>query len=508
MTNVNIDELLDIGNSQKPDSKVALQQDGVTFKAPERPNPPRQVNVTSQAQLEAEFGVNIEIPDALNVTIEVDESFTLTKPIKVGDNSGVFIHGSTANTSITYTGPGAMIQNTNPANPLRTVIFDTILIAGDGTNSLLDIIGIANTSTFFTDRFSMTNFAFLGNVDMAIIDIEGTASIENGNGFIFKNTLSLVLSKVIVIQNSFDGFTLGSFITPISTGYISYTNVRFVGSVTATGCSLIFVDPNSLTTVRYVLTQVDKLFYDLFQQGTDIAAIADAAASATSTKFDIIAHGLVVGQAVVLKNFTTFPGYNGTFIVTAVDGVNSVDIGVVFLGFDSSGTMSAKSLDSTDVLVDSSNNPGEPDSMSQAEARTTGTLEVDGSGGVDVPVVDLTPVSGDWIQDISTERFTIDLTTGIITYIGTEDKTFKIEYQLTAVPSSGGNQVINFDIHVAGVEQIKSRITVNTADVNVGQYIGGLFVLSPGDTIQLFKNNITNVANTDISVATVLITSS
>ena len=63
MTDVRVDQLLDIGDTQKPDALVMLQQDGVSFKGPTRPNPPREINVTSQAQLEAQFGTDLEIPD-------------------------------------------------------------------------------------------------------------------------------------------------------------------------------------------------------------------------------------------------------------------------------------------------------------------------------------------------------------------------------------------------------------------------------------------------------------
>jgi hypothetical protein len=506
--NVTIDDLVDIGNTQQDDALAAVQQNGITFKARERPNPPRQKNITSQAQLEQLFGVNIEIPDGESWLISVDESFTLTKPIKLGLGSSLRIVGTVANVNITYSGPDleGMFQNTNPANLIDSFDMRLIGVISDtNANNLFDLRG---TSFFFINTAQITDFADIGTVEMPLIEIQSLGMISNSNGFKIINPTALSIRVVVVNQSAFSTqLTAFSFIQANPT-LVILDDIRGLGF--SVDDSLIFFDPNAPTGAAFVTTNATKDAGSLFQPGADIAATANAASSPISggTQFNITGHNLTQNQIVVLKGFTGFPAYNGTFKVLSTNGANSVDIDVPFVGVDATGDMSAKSLDSKDPLVSAFNNPGEPDSMSHAEARSNGTLVVTGAQNTRVPVEDITPVSGDWIQDLSTERFTVDPITGIATYNGTEDKTLLIQYQLTAMPNSGGAQVLNFDISINLVQQIKSLITINTATTDIGQYIGGLFVLSPGDTVQLFRDNTTNATDTDVSVATMLITAS
>jgi len=216
----------------------------------------------------------------------------------------------------------------------------------------------------------------------------------------------------------------------------------------------------------------------------------------------------VVGQAVVLKDFTTFPGYNETFFVTAVNGVNSVDIGVGFLGVDSTGTMSAKSLDQTDNRVSARNNPDQPESMSQAEGRTSSTLDLVPTSGSFVPVVDDTPVAGDFIQDVATERFTVDTSTGIVTYTGDAPLSATISFNLTVIKSSGGGTdtatitLFQNTTQQTKTDQLTGGYTTATAQSVV--YSGGLFVINTGDTFDLRINTSSNDPIT-ISGVTVLI---
>lgn len=170
---------------------------------------------------------------------------------------------------------------------------------------------------------------------------------------------------------------------------------------------------------------------------------------------------------------------------------------------------SSGGLDETDPRINARIGGNRKSSITAAEGRTSGILEVDGSGGVDVPVVDITPVSGDWIEDSATERFTVDPTTGLITYNGLNPKIVQIKYEISAAQTSGANQTIQFDIHINGISQSKSERTLITEGVGGFLpviYNGGIFTINPGDTIQLFKENITNTNNTDVSDAVLLIT--
>ena len=182
------------------------------------------------------------------------------------------------------------------------------------------------------------------------------------------------------------------------------------------------------------------------------------------------------------------------------------DNGVATDYFDTS----AGGLDETDPRVNARIGGNRKSSITTAEGRTSGTLEVDGSGGIDVPIVDITPVGGDWIEDLLTEGFSVDTSTGLITYNGLNPKIVQIKYDLFASQTTGAAQTIDFDMHINGVSQIKSErrlITTSTAGTFLQVvYNGGLFTINPGDTIQLFKDNITNTNNTDVMDAVVLIT--
>lgn len=365
MTNVSIDELLDIGDSQASDAVAAVHQDGITFKARKRPNPPRQINVTTQAQLESEFGSDIEIPDGQSFLINIDENMTLTKPIKIGLGSAVRIVGAVSSISLTYTGTGAMFQNTNPANAIDSFDIRLIRIAGNLTNNAFDLVGGVN-SFFFVNTVQIIQFIDVGFVDIELVELQSLGMFANIQGLTIKDPAATSINVVVVDQTGLGitDMTAFSFIQSQPT-LVILDDVRAINI--SAGESLVFFDPNAPVGASFVLTNATKTLGNLFQPGIDIVAPAIGAGAGSSTDFDIDAHGLVVGQTVVLKGFTTFTSYNGTFRVTAVNSVNSVDIGVPFAGSEA-GTMSAKSLDNTDVLVSSFNNPMEPDSMFTAES--------------------------------------------------------------------------------------------------------------------------------------------
>ena len=142
-----------------------------------------------------------------------------------------------------------------------------------------------------------------------------------------------------------------------------------------------------------------------------------------------------------------------------------------------------------------------------SESSTVGILEVDGSGGVAVPIVDVTPVSGDWAEDPTTETFSVDTTTGIVTYNGLNPIVMMIKYSLAGAQSSGSAQTVDIVLNINGTPQTKSTITILTSGVGTfipSVYNGGNYTINTGDTFQLFKENTSNTNNTDIQNAVLL----
>jgi len=502
-TPITIDELQPIGNTQKPDAQVAVQQNGRTFKGPIRPNPPRQVNVTSQAQLETEFGENIEIPDNDRITIVIDDDFTLNKPFKGGLNSTLEIIGATADTLLIYSGTETMAQNTNPANLMVSFLINNLKLL---CTSNVDMYDLRCSESFFSEFIRAEGFKSTGFIQALLVSFKFFRITGFSNGVRVNNAFAFILLDGLMIQPVPPGMTFVSFTTTLPFP-VAATISNLRTNSDGVGDSLFFLNPNAPAGTSYNIQNSRIGTGDFYQVGTDIAATANAA-SVSNTQFNITAHGLVVDRAVVLKDFTTFPGYNGTFYVTAVNDANSVDIGVGFLGVDSTGTMNASSLDQTDNRVDAQSNPGEPDSMSQAESRTSSTLDLIPTAATFVAIVDDTPVAGDFIQDVATERFTVDTSTGIITYTGNAILAATISFSLTVIKSSGGGtDTATITLFQNTTQQTKSDQLTGAYSTSTSQsvaYSGGLFLINPGDTFDLRINTSSSDPIT-ISGLTVLI---
>jgi len=168
-------------------------------------------------------------------------------------------------------------------------------------------------------------------------------------------------------------------------------------------------------------------------------------------------------------------------------------------------------LDETDTRISVKGNQGQKDSMFVSETRSNVTIVVEGEDSSgdpigDIGIVDETPASADWIKDPSTEHFSVNTSSGVVTYLGNE-KTFNIQYQLTAAPEAPPAQSLIFYIRINENKQDKSVVVINTANGSSVIYNGGIFILKKDDTIQLFKNNTTNAIKTVISNVTLLIES-
>jgi len=484
---------------------IETEQGGASFNTTVRPNPEKQRNIRNQAQLEAELGVNLEIPDGVSITISIDKSFTLTKPFLIGDGSSLEIIAPNVETVLTYDDPGNTLFQQNTANPIRALIIGNIqFTSANNTEVLMD--GMIGSSRLFVADTLFTNFGNLGEITFPFVKFNSVGFVNVGQGFILTRVTTLVMRASNIRNPSTLGATA---ISVISDGIpITLLISDSLTSQLLAGDTMFYFDVDSPAGILYSVKDTTVAGGgDFYQTGVNANADAIAGAPAGNIRLTVTGHNLNVGQVVNVSGFTVNTGYNATTPVTAIIDVNTVEVRGTFVAPETSGNLNANSLDSTSIFVSSRDNFGVSNSMSQAEAISGTTLVVDGSGGIDVPIQDLTPAPGDWIQDPNTEEFTVDDTTGIITYNGIEDKTYVIQYLLTAVPSSGGSQVLDFDIHINGVQQGKSLIEIDTSVTSIGAYTGGLFVLSNGDTIQLFKNNLTNTNNTDISKATVLITS-
>lgn len=144
------------------------------------------------------------------------------------------------------------------------------------------------------------------------------------------------------------------------------------------------------------------------------------------------------------------------------------------------------SLSSLDTQVIAKDNPGFLDSSIQAEVRTGVTLTFNTVSGTFVPLVNTVPVPGDFIQDLNTLGFTIDTSTGIVTYTGLNPIRLPIQFGFTAHKDGGGSDGVIFSLFKNNVQQTKTNnITTLTSTLQKIVYSGGLFSLVTGDQFQL-----------------------
>lgn len=504
-----ISELNDGTATQTSAAEVAFEEGAATFRGPVRPNPVQQINVRNQAQLEAELGVNLEILAGTNVTIVVDDSFTLTTPIKVGNGSGLELVFSNVGPVVTWNGTGAMIQNIIPGvDESSFLVLENVNVSGDTNNSLVDITIISTGFSTF-NGVNVDNLASIGTITGSAIAISRFTGFGLTQGFVFIELAQLTLSSVIVGNFSATNTTWFSVITN-GPALVTINDVSASNSV-ADGDSLFFIDPNSAPTTSFIVetsgitdTLDEGIFYQL---GSDIDIDSVTNNGGIAQFVTTPAHELVVGTPVVIRDFSTNMAYNGTFVVTAVPTAMTFETGVAFGSNETIGIMNKSSLDSTNPEVFARGNRSSPDSNTISESSISGTLEVDGSTMAAVPILDIVSAPGDWIQDPTTERFSVNTTTGVVTYNGTITITGMIKYSLTVEAAAGpAAQTLIIDLRINGAQQTKTIVNVITAAGGVAAaYNGGNFIINPGDTFQLFKDNTTNMSNTNVSATTLLI---
>jgi len=133
---------------------------------------PNLLLVSSQADLEAEFGPDIIIPAGESWTVLVLNSFTLSKPYKGGSGSVLEIRGGSVNLTTTYDGTGALFQLETVGIPMANLILESTNFAGDNTNDIWDIEVSAAIVT--NGGVLLSNFAKIGTWKGNFFNINAT----------------------------------------------------------------------------------------------------------------------------------------------------------------------------------------------------------------------------------------------------------------------------------------------------------------------------------------------
>jgi len=482
---------------------MVFEEGGSKFKASLVPNATTNFNISNETQLDAELGINHEIPDGDDVTITVLESFTLTEPFKIGLGSSLKIQTHVLRREITYTGAGAMFQNTNPANSITTLELDNIFLLGNTTNSVFDVIG-----TLFVgiNRVQFKDFNSLGTISNFSPVITSMVAIDVNIGLVFINPLVLTVDTGSLFNSSATGITLFSVISDIA-GSVTFTNIISPGIFA--GDSLLFLDPNGPSTFTYFINQSPKpIAGDFFQQGSAIAIDSVADNTSGFTRFTTAAsHGLQVGQVVVISGFATETTYNKTAIVTAVDTPvtgTTFDAEIAFVATDT-GSMTEQSLDSTDLPVLAIGNPNIQDSMFTANAG----LDLSGAPVTVVITTANTPeviTSTSWLFD-DLERFTISTNDdGELTVDDTATRRYRISYSGSIERVAGGGQ------SSAGIIILKNgvNVTFNAPRLTISGaivFLSGedIVELTAGDTIQIGVINYATGADIEVTQISMVI---
>lgn len=440
MTDVTIDQLPTIGSNQSPDADSMIQQDGTSFKAPTRPNPPLTLNVSSQAQLVSSLGSTLVVPDNVDLTIKIDESFSLSLPFLVGNNSGLEIRGSKVGNIITYTGPGALIQNNNPGvDESRFVFLETFSLIGDGTNSFFDIVLSSPSGFAVLEGVNIANLGSIGSLTTPLLFLTRLTGFNLTQGLVVKNSVTVRFNNVILSNFAETNTTWITIIDSVPT-LISLRDID--ASNVTTGDSLFFLDPNAVSGTSFIINGSRIVGGgNFYQQGVDIAINSVADNTSGNAEFTAnSAHSLVVGTPVVLSGFSEST-YNGTFIVTAISGLTFDVEAIAFVATDT-GNMNKKSLDQTDVLVCSQGNSDSPNSLSVGGwAHTTNvalTTVADGTFGA----LNLS-TGGGVTPFVENERFLLDVANdGTLQYIGVQSITVTL-IGVLSITKSGSTQNYN-----------------------------------------------------------------
>jgi len=519
MVNVEIGDLLeeDVQNASKIifENGTGLTKRDDALSLAQLANALNTVDIFSEADFPAPVGGFIILEN--NTQYEIKAPITLTNPFLYEAGVVSILNSSVRQiNNITFTGTGPLFQTLNLSGSVTAFadsvtepgVKTTVTSAGHGLNNgdkanIFNVVtetqynGIGlvvsnvTTNTFDiivvfvnTDTGNFDTGPITIHIDVDVVDGTGLPGTQHAFDLTFTEATGAFQSSFL-LMSSVSNFDISGFIREAQFLQIEGA---FVG---------MFTDGLVLDNIGSHRIAVE-LFQSFNTSGTGTMITLTGVKTQNATLSDV-RFVMAAAAEFPIRIDPSISSTGDIEIIRASDNAVATDY------FDTS----AGGLDETSPRVSAVIGGSRKSSITAAEGRTNGVLEVDGSGGTDVPVVDITPVSGDWIEDPSTEEFSINTTTGLITYNGLNPKIVQIKYEISAAQTSGGNQTLDFDIHINGIVQTKSeRNLVTTGVGNFLQvlYNGGIFTLNPGDTVQLFKDNTTNTNNTDIMDAVVLIT--
>ena len=492
MAQTPISQLPDGTATQLKTAEAVIEQDGVTVKTTIAPTPEMLFYAMNQTQLENHFpdgSGGILIPDNEEWTVIITESFTLSKPIKIGLNTTLEVIGASIIVTLTYTGTGAMFQNENPANPINRLLLEKIFLFSVGVESVFDIIG--NIVFRLTDVI-IAAFESVGTIQSmsVILDFGGAFNVNEG--------ITLIEPQAVQ-SNGFAHFRTSpaalTFITILSTGNPAVTidNVTVINS----SADVVFFDPSSGALSDYTIQNTKGNFANLFVPGTDLA-ITSVTNAAGQARFNTggPAHGYLVGDRIVHSGFGVAPSYNGTFVVNSVPTGSEYMTGVVFDVTDTGNTTQA-SRDGTDVAVRSINNAGNPDSMFTGDSG----LEIFGSeqevtiNTISVPEV---VTNAGWAFS-GLERFEIGVNNeGQLNTLDTATRRYAIGYSGTIEKVGGGSVNVGIVLLKNGTDvSFNAPHTVNTGKIQISG--SDIIELTANDTLQVGVINYLDTANIDVS---------
>lgn len=479
MTQKTIDQLTDGDPTRDNTAVMAFEQGGATFKGTVIPNSSDTHFITSQVQLESIFGTDLEIPNGTRANIYFLNDITFTKPIKCGNNTTVILAGTDSVRTLTLDaalGTSPFLQHITPTD-ITNMNIDQLTIVGTTVQVMFDL----NIDQLFRmDRSQIFSVASLGKLVGGFFLISNSAFVSFSQGLILESTAGTNFAGNSIV-NIVD-IPIFTIISPVAGLSFTFRDVQT--PVFSSGSFLVFLDPNSGSTVRYLLTDISVPVDQLFQLGTDITV--NSAALGTSgagfTEFTTASpHGLIAGQAVVNSTFSD-SAYNGTFIVVAIPSTTIYEVETTFTA-TGAGNMNESSLDQTDIIVIAQNNPNNQDSMFLGESGLTVFGSEISTSSLAQNAFEVV-TSASWVYG-DTERISQGVATqGQLVVDDTTLRRYRISYSGTLEKSGGGSVNIGVLLLKNGaISSFEPPHTVNTGKIQING--SDIIELTSTDTIDI-----------------------
>lgn len=327
-------------------------------------NPANTTHATSQADLEAAFGTDLIIPAGESKFVYIDESFTLTKPFKKQAGSSLLLASHSITITLTYTGPGALIQMDGAVVGAITQIED-ITLKGNFTN---ECFALEDSLFLIMKRAPTTEFARVGSLRGMIILWDESGPFTNLSGISYIDTPAISITTTGPNGVGVPPTTMFSFINESSARMdVVVENCIYTTDSTH---EFLFIDPNSDQASSFKIRDsgvIATVPNSLFQKGVneEVTAVADNGSG--KLRCTNVEHGQVNKTYAVLSGFAEST-YNRTALITVIDNGTFDTEDIDFVPGADSGTINRSSLDSRDPRVIAEDNPEQRDSMFTAEA--------------------------------------------------------------------------------------------------------------------------------------------